>query len=413
MTPIATSTPNTAWLDEELRKEKVLVSELRDTIDKQQVTLADQTQRILALEDRLTKLQGQLGRISEIEEGLRHTRDELVLMVSELRQDQQKRAAETMRNRLAEREQDLRSIQQVEAQLQRFEPLEQGMVVRQAEDRRLNEMILRMQQSLEDIAKRFSQRDEVGRQLSDRIEQTWARVGLNETAIGDVGKKGQELTSRLLFLESAWPRLEQKVSDLETVREQLAKEQGEMMELQRRGDRERSQTISEWGRRLEAYAHQLEVWAEQMRYFGDQNDKNRRVLREVQELAHQVSQQQDQMRQLQRIAEEQLRREFAEWRNASDQRWAQDAERREAATRAQAATDEALGNRLADLEEKRIGDVAALNGLVQRINELEAATKAEFERVTQAHLRALHMEAKASQEVLAEIKGLLGKEEGK
>ena len=134
MTPIATSTPNTAWLDEELRKEKAVVSELRDVIDKQQVTIADQTQRILALEDRLTKLQGQLARVSEVEESQRHTRDELVLMISELRQDQQKRAAESMRNRMAEREQDLRSIQQLEVQLQRFEPLEQGMVVRQAED---------------------------------------------------------------------------------------------------------------------------------------------------------------------------------------------------------------------------------------------------------------------------------------
>jgi len=108
------------------------------------------------------------------------------------------------------------------------------------------------------------------------------------------------------------------------------------------------------GTSLEAYAHQLELWAEQIRYFNDQNEKSRRVLREVQELVHQVSQQQDQMRQLQRIAEEQLRREFAEWRNANDRRWAQEVERREAAQGAQATVDETQDKRLIDLEENAL-----------------------------------------------------------
>ncbi len=412
MTPIATSTPNTAWLDEELRKEKAVVSEVRDVIDKQQVTIADQAQRIVALEDRLTKLQGQLARITEVEESQRHTRDELVLMISELRQDQQKRAAESLRNRMAEREQDLRSIQQLEVQLQRFEPLEQGMVVRQAEDRRLNDMVLRTQQSLEEIAKRFSQRDEVGRQLSDRIEQTWTRITQVETAVSEGYKQAQEQVSRMLLLESTWPKLEQKVADLELVRDELTKDQDEMMELQRRSDRDRSQTLTEWGRRLETYAHQLDVWAEQLRYFNDQNEKSRRVVREVQELVHQVSQQQDQMRQLQRIAEEQVRREFAEWRNANDRRWAQEMERREASLQQQGAVDEAQDRRLVGLEEKRLADVAATNVLAEHLNDIQAEALAAAERLRQAQLRVLTMEAKASQEVLAELQGLLG-EEGK
>lgn len=408
MTPIATTTPNAAWLDEELRKEKAVVTELRDTFDKQQVTIADQTQRILSLEDRLGKLQGQLVRVSEVEEGQRHTRDELVIMISELRQEQQKRAAENVRNRLAEREQDLRSIQQLEVQLQRFEPLEQGMAVRTAEDRRLNDMILRMQQSLEEITKRFSQRDEVGRQLADRIEQTWTHIGQLEAAVSKDDKQTQEQMSRLLLLESTWPRLEQKIADLETMRDKLTKDQDEMMELQRRADRDRSQTLTEAGRRLEAFAHQLDVWAEQLRYFNDQNEKNRRVVREVQELVHQVSQQQDQMRQLQRIAEEQVRREFAEWRNANDRRWAQEVERREEDLKAQVVVDEAQTRRLVDLEEKRIGDVAAVNALVERLNDVQAEASAAVEHLRQANLRALILQARAGQEVLAELQGLLG-----
>ena len=81
----------TTWLEEELRKEKALVASLRDLVEKQQAIVVDQAQRILALEDRLTKLQGQLLRIPDVEESLRRTRDEVVLMISEMRQEQQKR----------------------------------------------------------------------------------------------------------------------------------------------------------------------------------------------------------------------------------------------------------------------------------------------------------------------------------
>ena len=94
MSPIAQATPSTVWLDEELRKEKALVAQLRDVVQKQQVLLADQTQRTLDLEDRLVKLQNQLLHIPEIAEALEKTRDELVIKISDLRTEQHQREAE-------------------------------------------------------------------------------------------------------------------------------------------------------------------------------------------------------------------------------------------------------------------------------------------------------------------------------
>ncbi|GAF96472.1 unnamed protein product, partial [marine sediment metagenome] len=166
MSAISQTSPTTMWLDEELRKEKAIVAQLRDVVDKQQILLADQAQRSLALEDGLVKLQGQLLRISEVEEALRHTRDELALMLADLRQDQQQRQAESASIRRAEREQDSRAVEEIRLELQRFDPLEQAVSAREAEDRRLNEGVLRLEQSLETIVKRLSLQEEVGRQLA-------------------------------------------------------------------------------------------------------------------------------------------------------------------------------------------------------------------------------------------------------
>ncbi len=411
MSSLSQGSPKTSWLDEELRKEKAVVTELRDTVGKQQVIITDQSQRILALEDRLAKLQTQLLRIPEVEESLRHTRDELVLMVSGVRQEQQKREAEFLRNRMAEREADLRTIQELQAALKRFDPLEQAMTVRQAEDRRLNEAIQRQQQQLEDLAKRLPQRDESIRQLTDRIEGINVRVGQVDTATQQGQKAQQEHASRLLLLETTQGKIEQRVAEVQTLREELTKRLDEFAENQRRADRDRVQSMTEWGRRVEAYGHQLDTWADQLRFFNDQHEKNRRVLREVQELAQQVAQQQDTLKQAQRITEDQLRHELREWRSENEVRWTQELERRDKAFAAQTERNDTQDQRLTDLEGKRLVDVAAVAALEKRLATARAEYTAEIERIRQMNLHLMQMYAKSGQDLLAELLGLMGTEE--
>lgn len=408
---MSTPTLNTSWLDEELRKEKATVAALRDTVEKQQVAMSDQAQRIMALEERLAKLQTQLLKIPEVEEALRHTRDEVVLMMTEARQDQQKREAEFLRNRQAERERDVRSIQAIEMELGRFDPLEQAMAVRQAEDLRLNENVLRLQQALEGINRRIAQAEEARLQLADRIERNTVATGQLQLSLEDQRKAQQEQLPRILLTETNVSKLEQQVAELQTMRQELTKQQDELLENQRRVERERAQAMTEWGRRLDGYAHQVEVWAEQMRYFADQHDKNRRVLREIQDLAQEVSKQQDQLRQLQRIAEEQIRREFREWRGEIDRRWAQDLELREKSGAAQVARDAAQDERIVALEGMREQDIKTMQSISQRLADVQADLAARLTTLRAAQLRALRLQAQAASENLAELNATLGEEE--
>ncbi len=402
--------PNVSWLDQELRRTRAVVSELRDLVDKQQVVMADQAQRFVSLEDRLTKQQAQLLRIADVEEALRHTRDEVVLMLSELRQEVQKRETEFWRNRQAEHEQDLRTIQEMQAQLERFDPLEQSIAVRQAEERRLNEMLLRMQQTQEDTAKRISQREEVSRQLADRIEHAVVRIGQVELVVGDTQKDQPEYLSRIMLIETELSRITQQMAEMHNLREDLTKQQAELAEGQRRSDRERAQVLTEWARKMEGFTHQLETWAEQLRYYTDQHDKSRRVLREVQELAHQVSQQQDQLRQIQRIAEDQLRHDLREWHSESERRWAQEAERRERTLEAQIHRDNAQEQKLEDLEQARQALIKSVAALDESLKAVGSRLTAEFNRMKREQLRVMQLQTKAAQELLAETRGYLEEE---
>lgn len=408
MSSLSQGSPQVSWLDEELRKEKAVVVELRERIDKQNVVMADQAQRILSLEDRLAKLQNQLLRIPELQEALVHAREELGLKMAELRQEQQNRATEFLRNRQTEREQEMRAIQAIEAELSRFEPLEQAMPVREAEERRLNEALMRLQQEVQAIAPHLVRGEDGRRQLTERIERNVVKVGQVEQTLEEFRKAHQAFLGRVLILENALPKYEERIAELQNVRQEVSAKEDELLENQRRAEVERSQVMAEWGRKLEASAHQLEVWSDQLRYFTDQHEKNRRVLRDIQEMAQQVSQQQDQLRQLQRIAEEQLRREFREWRSETDRRLVQEITARKHALEEQAKREDEQDKRITEMENKRPEDLAKVAGLQDRMNEVQRDMAAQLNTLRQALVRVVRVQEKVFQDGLAELRGFLG-----
>jgi hypothetical protein len=402
--PSAQAGPNTTWLDEELRKDRAILGELRDLVDKQQVMLVDQTQRIMQLEDTVTKLRGQLLRITEVEEALQHTRDEVGIMLAEMREAQQKRETEFLRNRQSEREADTRAIADVRAQLERFGPLEQSLAVRQAEERRLNEMVLRLEQELEAVAVKVRQSEDVRRALRDGIQRNEVEIKKNAEAVAVIPGIEEKLRARLLIVEDTLPRLAAQIADMQDIRQELNKRQDEMLESQRRSERVRAQQMTEWGRRLEGYAHQLDTWADQLRYFADQHEKSRRVFRETQSLAQDVSQKQDQLRQLQRLAEDQLRRELREFQRENEQRWAQQKQRQDHIVATQAEREDAQEKRLDTLQEVDEVTSSALESLRQRLEVLHAEVKVEIERFRGVQYEAWEHVARGWAETIAQLR---------
>ena len=403
MPPIVQDSPSVSWIDEELRKEKARSSELQDTLDKQQVALVDQAQRIMMLEDRLAKFAADLTRIPDVEQSLQHTRDELVIMISELRQEQQKRESTFLRNRQIEREQDNRSVQEITMELQRIDPLEQSIAVRQAEERRINEAVLRLQEEFGTYGKHLLRAEESRRQLADSIAKGVVEIGEARSLIEDLDDIQQTQFARLPVIEEDLQRALQQVAELQSIRQELTDQQDELLESQRRADRVRAQSMTEWGRKLDGFSHQLDTWAERMLFYNDQNEKGRRVLREVQELAQEVSQQQDRLRQLQRVSEEQIRRELRELHSEMDRRWAQETERHTRDATALGEKDDAQDDRLAVLEQAHHDFVARLDAFLERLNAMRSELVQDADKTKHAEQQAWLSFSRALQSVAAEV----------
>ncbi len=391
-----------------MRKNKGLVTDLRETIDKQQIALSDQAQRIAQLEQRLSRVQGQLSRIEELDGAMQNARDELVIQMGDLRKEHQKRESDSVRARQEERERDARALNEVRAELSRFEPLEQSTASLQAEDQRQNEVLLRLQEETQQQSRRYAQREDAVQVLAERVERLNVRVGQRDEAEQELRKAQETLASRVLATESALPPLEQRLAELQGMRSEITKGQEELLETQRLADRQRAQSLTEWGRKIESFAHQIDIWTDQMRFYADQYEKNRSVLREVQELTHQISQQQDQLKQVQRIAEDQIRQEILEFRTETEQRLAQEVERRKVFEQQQASREDKQTQRIGDLEELRKQDVARADATRRSIGEVERRLVESLEHLRDAMLSVERKRADAAKLTNTDLQSILG-----
>ncbi len=395
---------STSWLDEELRKKSVLIEDLRDVIDKQQLALADQAQRISGLESRLTKLQADIGQIPQVHETIQHTRDELVLQIGDVRQEIQKRESDQVRSRQAERERDMHAINDVSSELERFAPLEQAAASTKVEIQRLTELVMRVQDDLQGAVKRFAAQEDNVRMAGDRVEKVAVRIGQSEVAIQEQREVQQVHSTRLLLVEGAIPKVEQQVAELQGVRSEITKHQEELLENQRLADRTRAQAMTEWGRKIEQFDHQLQIWGDQMRFFTDQNEKSRKVLRDIQEITHQVSQQQDQLKQVQRIGEDQIRHEVLDFRTEIERRLAQEIERRKVVDQQREQHDDHETRRIADLEQARKQDVGVVSTIGDRIRVVQRDLEVEISQLQEIILSLYQKQADSAQLMLTDLK---------
>jgi hypothetical protein len=148
-----------------------------------------------------------------------------------------------------------------------------------------------------------------------------------------------------------------------------------------------------------------------MRFFADQHEKNRQTLRDIQTLAQEISQQQDRLRQMQRLSEEQMRRELREWQNENQRKWAQEAERLERANLRQGDLDTAQNARLETLEKHHEDTVVRFGLGEERVKELRTDIGRVRDRMETIYRGIWRTLQKSTVGLLGELREVLGLED--
>jgi len=212
-----------AWLDEEQRREKAALEELRKQADDHAAHIEDLVSRFGELEGRWARLQGQLAQLPSPDETLSRVRAEVSLVVREAREE--RRRAEEQATALRQRER---------------------ASVAQALEKLREEITFLLEKKMEPLD---FQRSELQR-LSEAIAGLRQEIsGLREETVAQGRKIG--------YLESRVDKSAQEIAELGLMREEIGKDREGFLEELRRLKDERQKEIAELRRDRAAWQQEL------------------------------------------------------------------------------------------------------------------------------------------------------------
>ncbi len=298
------------WLDEEHRRDRAEIARLQQHIESQSADIIEQARRIQDLEGKLASTQSQFTRFNQIESAINNTKHELTNLVerdSEIRVSSQR---ELERMRLTDRETLSREISEVRRELPRFNRLEEAMEIRSVEDVRLSELIMGVRNQIGGLAKEIEERTRQIPFLAEQRSSDTIRIAqlLQETV--ELFKRIEATSGRPPLLEETIRKglneIEKLPPQIDTIREQNAL----FMEKVRSQIADRDQSFNRWGEAIEEQKTLVAQAYERVQAYAQQVEIARRAVSEMQDFKDMVLREQGQVQELQRLAEERIRREM-------------------------------------------------------------------------------------------------------
>ncbi len=368
------------WLDEELRRERVGITKLQQLVERQTGELTEQSRQVKDLEGRLANTQAQLAKFARLDETLQQFKNEVVLLLDKRDEQRRKAQRETERLRMAEREAQSKTMGELRRELQDLSRHEEQLRLRESEDRRLGELLMSLRHEVTTMSKDF---DERARNLSYLTEQraydNKRIAGLQEENL-TLLKRTEKQDSRLKSLEDRTQRHERHVQELLQFKTNLKREQTEWMESQRVAHERRKREMTQWREEVEAHRQDVSNLSDRMQEFNEAAEAGRQTMVMLETFQEQLRRDQNQIAELQRLAEERQRKELEAWQGDDEKRWKKHELQWEHQWKEQYQRHNELMTRLAALEDEINALQQQLGGL-WRLREVENAHRlAELQR---------------------------------
>lgn len=384
------------WLDEEHRRDRAEIARLQQRIEAQSSDIIEQARRIQELEGRLAQTQAQLSRFNQVEQAIQNTKTELVGLVERAYEERVAGQRELERARMSDREMLSREISEVRRELPRISRLEEAIQVRIAEDERLGELIMSMRNQIGSLAKEIEERT---RQIPFLVEQRTSdtkRIAQLQQETVELFKRTEATAGRLPLLEESIRKTAAEMEKLPPLIDQLRDDQVKFMERTRVLVAEREQVLTRWQEVIDEQKALVAQAYERIQNFAQQIEIGRRAVAEMQEFKDLILREQAQVAELQRLAEERLRREMDDFREDFERRRRKSELREEHRWSEQEKYNKEIVDRFPPLQH----DLKMLEALVDQLWKLQESYSTYFTTMADAWLQGVQRAVKDRDEKL-------------
>lgn len=397
-----------AWLDEENRRAKVQLSELRDLLQKQAIEMADQRKRYEDLQGRLTRLQTDVSHMTQVDQAIHQLKEELASVLQNVRDEIRRSDQQALQSRQVEREAEAKAQLELAQRVERLSTMADRITAQANEQQRQNDLLTSLRQRVDGIDKELVRRTDQARLEEDEHKREMARLDALQQAVDAVRGQVEPYNARLQYIEKWAQNSAQRTADLQTFRADMARIQNELLEGQRRAEQRVERQIREWNTITEGVLRDQETRANQMRIFAEQHERTRKSLSTLQDLAKELRVAQNESRQVLDLGLEKQRRELREWQGENEKRWTRYMAQWDYRWSEQAKVDEGQVARLEDLEAARQLLDQELQALRVLLAEESAAAKAAIDEIWRTQLEIHQRRLETAKAMVDKLNARLG-----
>ena len=310
-----------AWLDEERRKDKALITKLEERSTSQQALISDQTRRIMELENQINSLRTAILPISTFDDVITRLRMEFNANFEKLEARRSNIDIDIKKLRDTDREQFLRTVEELRQEM--ITRIEQAMEPRRVEEERLSRVAVELQNYANNLSKGLEDFERSLAFLEEQRRQDTRRISEINSEVAEVAKRVDSQLPKIELLEDLSRRNERRLSEITPRLVELKQQHQERIEEQALADQQRERTLNDMVRRMDSFAEEMINFSKQVQGWADTHRKIKQQVEDFERIADRVDRRLNEYSEVQRLSEERFRQEWEEFLADDQKRWRQ------------------------------------------------------------------------------------------
>ena len=309
------------WLDDERRKDKLIIAALDDRITKLEGNSTSFMQEIRELSNEMSRLQTLPSRFETFDSTISQLRVDFNRVVESVEKQRNEKDREQEKVRLADLESLNGSIEKIRKNLDVLPEMKKEMKAREEEEHRLIRLIGEFDKKLLDIKRSDEEYRRSQKILEENVRQDSKRILDVQGEITSTRKRIDEQRGRVDLATENLRKIEMRQNELLNSESERKQAQITFIEKYSKQQVERERVWKEWQANFEVISKQAINLDEQLQSL----DATQRAIRHSQEAFEEITQKFErrinEITEMQRLAEEKMRQDWVSFRADDQKRW--------------------------------------------------------------------------------------------
>lgn len=310
-----------AWLDEERRKDKALITRLEERTTSQTALIQDQARRIKELETDINRLRGNITPASTYEEALTRLRNDVEGDIEQIETRRISAEQDLKHVRDMDRETIMKAVDELRQEV--INRIDRAMQPRRSEEERLSRVAIELQAYANNLSKGLEDFERSLTFLEEQRRQDTRRISDLNGEVAELGKRIDSQVPKIELLEELARRNERTITEMSASLSEFKQLRQEWIEDQALADQQRERIMNDMVRRMDAFAEEMITYSKQVEGWADTHRKIKQQAEDFERIADRVDRRINEAAEVQRLSEERFRQEWEDFLADDQKRWRQ------------------------------------------------------------------------------------------